>query len=169
MNNALAAWILPLTSGLEVAIGDQELVYVMPEAGIMLPVPRAPRVALGVLDWDGQLVPVLDLARTLMPASPAVHRITALVALGRDSRRKAAAELGALALRDVPRRHEVPPEAQCSLPQALWPHCRYFSACFEREHLPPVPVLDLARWFGAVQAETADEPDAQDFSAVLLA
>jgi chemotaxis signal transduction protein len=116
------------------------------------PVPGGAAHALGLMPWQGQRLPLIDLDRLAgQPAStPAVARYALVVAYqiapGQPVRH------GALALHELPQTVQVADADCCALPAegaALW--SRAALSCF-RHAGRAVPVLDTARLFGASHA-----------------
>ena len=110
------------------------------------PVPGAPRHAIGLLEWQGVRIPLIDVA-VLMGASPPREREPryALV-VATQAEPGAPIEHGALALDTLPETVDVLDTAACDIPQGpVWR--RVAVSCFEKDGLP-VPILDTARIFG---------------------
>lgn len=112
-------------------------------------VPGAAGYAWGLLGWQGQRIPMIDL-EALCRAQPhderaAAPRYALVVAFQRGPRQ--AVEHGAIGLSEMPQTVTVRDAAACGLPQdsPLWP--RVALACF-RHGEQAVPVVDTGRLFG---------------------
>ena len=110
-----------------------------------VPVPGAPAHALGLLQWQGKRIALIDLD-VLVGASQAV-RTTPRYALVLAFQRAPGAPLehGAVALDALPQTISVTDDSACELPAGSV-RMRLATACFRHEGLP-VPVLDSASLF----------------------
>lgn len=138
-----SAWLLTLDGGLQVAVGEQEMVHLvqLPPVFEIVDVPAYCRY---VLLWQGDVVPVLDLAAWASgrPATP-TSTITGIFAY----QTKDAIAYGALPLLTVPARRRVRDEQACALPdQPVDGWARIALSCFS-ESDKQVPILDLRRLF----------------------
>lgn len=139
-------WLLGLPGQRTVAIGERELIHILPEAPLLYEIPRAPRHARRALAWQARILPVLDLAELFHAA--ALDADTPLVGVV-AYRAAGVARLGALALHGVPRRFETSDTQSCELPpalQALAPGCL---SCLEHPDHGAVPILHLSALFSA--------------------
>jgi chemotaxis signal transduction protein len=119
----------------------QEIVE-LPKA---VPVPGAPRHALGLMAWQGSRIPLIDVAVLLGAAQSREQQSRYALVVAMQPAPGAAVEYGALALDSLPESMEVPDSAACELPQSqAWQ--RVAISCFE-QHGVPVPILDTARLF----------------------
>lgn len=120
-----------------------------------VPVPGMPAFCLGLLNWQGRQLPLLDLLAYLKGAGvtgvarAATH---ALIVAYQDPSSTGVA-YGALCAPFLMRLTQVRDSQQCPLPTdcPLWP--RLAIACFE-DRGRAVPVVDLARLFARPQSPT---------------
>ncbi len=124
-------------------------------------VPGAAHYAHGMLNWEGMLLPLIDLDILLhgsIAARPVPLRYALIVAYQRIA--PCPLEYGAIGLAELPFTIAVGDEAQCELPgdSTLWP--RLALSCFRHEGRS-VPVVDTGRLFGSrhrAQVEWQEEP-----------
>ncbi len=139
------AWLLSITGGLTVAVAEQDVIYVFPEVPEVFPIPQTPAHVSGVLTWQQQLVPVIDLgvyqAAEQVDSASVRIKVTVLLALA-DSK------LAAMELEQIPERAEVADSSQCELPASLHVWDRLASSCFMHKTHGAVPILDLNLAFG---------------------
>jgi chemotaxis signal transduction protein len=143
----VSAWLLSL-GGAWAAIGEGEMVHLLADPPTLHTIPRSPAYCREVLIWEGEILPLMDLARRVHgdPRAPAGPRgpiaITAFA--GPPG---ALPGHGALLLHAPPVRIRVSDAQACPLPEpeAAWRPLTI--SCFEQEGLGPIPVLDLARVF----------------------
>ncbi len=125
-------------------------------------VPGAAHYAHGMLNWEGMLLPLIDLDILLHSGSIAARQAPPRYALIVAYQRIAPGplEYGAIGLAELPLTIAVGDEAQCELPKdsALWP--RLALSCFRHEG-SSVPIIDTSRLFGSchrMQVESQEEP-----------
>jgi chemotaxis signal transduction protein len=151
-----SAWILPITQTVSAAVGEFELVHVLPDHPAAFDIPQAPHYCRQVMVWQNRIVPLMDLAmRFQVPgwepeekSGTAANRVIGILAYRAEGAESL--EYGALILSAIPRRCEVNDEQACPLPPWLTPWRRYASACFRPEgpH-SAIPVLRLDRLFSS--------------------
>jgi chemotaxis signal transduction protein len=146
------AWLLNVDAGVPAAVGELEMVHLLPDAPTLYEIPRSPGHCRKVLVWQDAVLPLLDLNARLSLAGTAVtaegqgvHAQIALCAY--RAAPGAAQQLGALLLRDIPHRIRVRDADARELPEALLAWRPYAISCFEHATLGPIPVLDLYRVF----------------------
>ena len=113
----------------------------------VVPVPGAASHAVGLLLWQEQWLPLIDLACLFGAADTvATPRYVLVVAYQRAPRQ--ALEYGAIALSRLPETVFVSDDSACELPEdnPLWP--RISLSCF-RHRDTPTPIVDTGRLFGA--------------------
>jgi chemotaxis signal transduction protein len=148
------AWLLPITGTITAAVGEFELVHILPDPPALFGVPRAPHYCREVLVWQGRILPLMDLAARFdapgrKPALDAARVIVGIVAY-RPEQGADALGYGGLALHSVPQRCRVGDDQACSLPPWLAAWTPYVSACFQPEGpRSAVPVLRLERLFAS--------------------
>ena len=149
-----AAWLLPLSSGLRAAIGESEILYVLPDRPTLHRVPLAPEHAQHVIVWEKRIVPLIYVGQLFAAPGAEASRpvVVAIVAVGADAGPSDDFSLGALLLRAVPKRIEVSDASECELPAALAAWENLLSACFLlAEENMAVPILNLAALFMPAQ------------------
>lgn len=146
------AWLLELGPAQYAAVGERELVHVLPDEPRIFPVPGSPTHVRGAIAWQGTVLPALDLDiwlnRPVQAAhaalDPNVKQVMVIVAF-RSAGESIA--LGSMLLRQVPQRLVVNDGQDCPLPArpSAWRDVAH--ACFEHEKFGPVPILDLRAIF----------------------
>jgi chemotaxis signal transduction protein len=140
------AWLLDLGDGLHAAVGELELVHVLPDPPTLFEIPQSPAYCRKVLVWEGEMLPLMNLAMRLsvlaVPKSQVLVAITAF-----QEHPGAALRHGALLLGAPPVQIRVNDSLACELPEAQPDWQRLAIACFRRSDLGPVPVLDLEKVF----------------------
>lgn len=151
-----SAWLLELSGGARVAVGEQELLYVIPEEPVLHEVPYAPPHARHIVVWQDRILPLADPGQLLPPADDAavaafgsvrsLEHLLAIVAF--DDQRSATPGVGALLLRAVPSRIFVRDDWVCAIPAATYPVGHLLKTCFVHPDWGTTPILDLAALFG---------------------
>ena len=145
------AWILPLDEGRHVAIGEHELVHIIPAWVRLQSIPLCPVYCHKVFTWQGQLIPVFDLqiwlrqrdsvaADTAQDSTP----IICIVAYEDDNRN---VNYGGMLLSALPFRTEVSDTQLCDFPEDDGRWNTIAVSCFSAPDGSPSPVLDLPRMF----------------------
>lgn len=124
--------------------------YALVEKPAFVEVPGGARYAYGLLTWQEDRLPLLDLDTLLHPdqrARPLAAPNYALV-LAYQREPKGPLAYGTIALATLPQTIEIGDEAQCELPgdSRLWPLLAL--SCFLHEG-QAVPILDTGRLFSA--------------------
>lgn len=142
------AWLLDLGRGLHAAVGELEMVHVLPDAPTLFEVPQTPDYCRQVLVWQGEVLPLMDVAMRLVarPASESGSR-GLIVVTAFQQYPGAAPRHGALLLSTAPVRIRVNDAQACELPESQPVWRRLAVACFEHSDRGPVPVLDLRALF----------------------
>jgi len=149
------AWMLPLGKGRHAAIGEYEMVHIIPEWVRLQSIPLCPVYCHKVLMWQGQLIPVFDLqawlrtqtgivADTAQDAMP----IICIVAYEDDNR---TVGYGGILLSALPFRTDVLDDQLCDFPDDDDRWSAIAVSCFSDPGGGPAPVLDLARIFTSTQ------------------
>lgn len=139
------AWLLELGGGLRVAVGELELVHVLPAPQNAYLVGGAPAYCRHVLLWENEVVPILDLASWLGVERDAKRSYCAIVRYRTGGGRELG--FGSVLTGAVPKRIDVDDEQACDPPQegtAAWRAVAI--GCFEQEGRR-VPILDLPHVF----------------------
>jgi len=143
--NEVNAWLLDLGGGLHGAVGELEMVHVLPDAPAIYEIPQSPDYCRQVLIWQGEVLPLMDLAKRLAPGMvgpPDGVRDRAVIAAfqrhpGEEPHH------GGLLLRGMPVRIAVSDTEACELPESLQAWRPYAMSCFDYLGIGPVPVLNL--------------------------
>ena len=152
MNGASCkAWILPLAGGRHAAVGEQEMVHIIPEWVRLQPIPRCPAHCHRVFVWQGQLVPVFDLhafifrrdAATVDNSPDAAPIISIVAYTDADD----TVCLGGLLAGAIPFRTVVVDDQFCDFPDGADRWSKIAASCFTDPAAGPTPVLDLPRIF----------------------
>jgi chemotaxis signal transduction protein len=146
------AWLLHLHHGQCAAVGEREILYVLPDRAALHPIPCAPAYAANVIIWERRIVPLMDAGLLLLDPDVGVggtrmltlHDVIAIVAYT-DAHGETG--VGALLLRQVPERVQVSDDWAHDLPAALETSSRYVAACFAHPQHGIVPILDLVTLF----------------------
>jgi chemotaxis signal transduction protein len=145
------AWLLPLGEGRLVAIGEYEMVHIIPEWVRLQSIPHCPAYCHKVFMWQGHLIPVFDLQAwlhqrgnvaedTAQDSSP----IICIVAYKDDNRN---VSFGGMLLSALPYRCEVYDSQICDYPEEEDRWRSIAVSCFSGPNGMPSPVLDLSRIF----------------------
>ena len=113
-------------------------------------VPGAARHAIGLLEWQGRRIPLIDAASLLAnePAHSAAPRYALVVAM--QSTPGAPIEHGAIALESLPNSINIDDATWCSAPEeGRWESMAI--SCFKQDG-HAVPVVDTAKLFARVSA-----------------
>lgn len=142
--NVSTAWLLNVGAERPVAIGERELLHLVPEPELFS-VPLAPSHCARVLPWQGQLLPVWDLGVWLDHTATERHPGVAAI-VGYQSRPGDTPQLGAIVLAKPPTRITVADSQACPLPADTPQLSTIAIACFLRDQLP-IPILDIHTLF----------------------
>lgn len=151
------AWIFRITPSISAAVGELELVHLLPEHPILYAVPQAPHYCRHVMVWRQKIVPVMNLAARLQTAAgrgetattptPDTHQRLGIFAYRDDAAKPA---YGALFLASLPRRYAVSDAQMCRLPADFTTWTPYVMSCFQdRTAEQAIPILNLNRVFSA--------------------
>jgi chemotaxis signal transduction protein len=103
------AWLLDCGGGTRVAVALPSLLHLIEDSSQLCRVPVVPRHLAHVLLWQQRVFPVIDLALLMTGKVPAAAR-TYICMLGwRDASEQS--EYGALLVRELPRRLQIPDQA----------------------------------------------------------
>lgn len=143
------AWILSITDTLFAAVGEFELVHVLPDSVELHKVPKAPHYCQQVFVWQNKVIPVMDLAARFgfqQKSTTNAHSFISIFAYRAET--TGLIEFGALMLADTPRRKEISDEQSCALTTDLYAWRQYFKSCFKDSGTQKeTPVLRLERLF----------------------
>ena len=139
------AWMVSFRGDTRAAVGELELVHVLPDTPPLFPIMKAPGHCREVFLWEGRVLALFDLALWLgEPSAPddddhvGVFRYRAAPG--------APLGYGALRIHGAPRQVLVSDGQACQLPDEAAALRPLVSACFDYGGRA-VPVLDLARLF----------------------
>lgn len=140
------AWMVSFRGDHRAAVGERELVHVLPDTPPLFPVMKAPRHCRQVFVWEGHVLPVYDLSMWL--GAPSAHGDDDHLGVFRY-RPAAGAPLayGALVIEGAPRQVLVNDSQARELPEDAKAWRPVVDACFDYGGRA-VPVLNLARLFG---------------------
>ena len=144
------AWIVHLDGRLWVAMGEHEMVHFI-EHPVCKDIPHTPTHCHQILWWEGECLPVLDLAAWL--TGQPVERTHAAVGIVRwQERSEAAPQYGALLCTGIPQKLQVKDEQICDLPvePAGW---RVVAVSCFRHNALSVPIVDVPYIFSDVLAK----------------
>ena len=150
-------WILQLQGDQYVAIGELELVHVIPDSPELFSVPQSPYYCRYVVIWHGQLLPVMDLASCLagkdFRSQVGISGLKTLVAvIAYQAHRQDEAQYGALLLSKLPERIKVGDAQACTLPEHPEEWATLAISCFAHPNYGPIPILDLPYIFSSALA-----------------
>lgn len=139
------AWMMPLRGDLRAAVGELELVHVLPDPPELFTVLKAPRHCRQVFLWEGHVLPVFDLSR-LLGADPHEGENAHIGVFRYRPGPGQALRYGGLLIHGAPRQVLVNDSQACELPSGHDAWRRVANACFDYGGRP-VPVLNLPRIF----------------------
>lgn len=140
------AWMVAFRGDHRAAVGELELMHVLPDAPALHPVIKAPRHCRQVFLWQGRVLPVFDLSLWLGEDPDGAENAHLGVFRYRPAP-GASLHYGSLIIEGAPRQVLVNDAQACDLPDAVESWRQVASACFDYAGRP-VPVLNLARIFG---------------------
>ena len=155
------AWLLELNDGLLAAVGELELIHLLPDKPLLFELPQSPVYCRSLCVWRGEILPLMDLAaRILELPTRTGEGLLAVVAFQKYPGAKI--HHGALVLNAPPIRIHVNDSQSCDLPDSpvIWQDLAI--ACFELAERGPVPILDLVRVYSQPPADTLVESNLTD-------
>ncbi len=150
--SACTAWLLNLRGGLSAAVGELELIHIIPFAPLLFEVPVSPRYCRNVVLWHDHIVPLMDLtarvtSRVVEQAVPIAGMQYLVGIVAHQERAGGSVQYGALSMDKPPVHIQVGAGQACDLPASLQGWRRIAISCFEHPGHGPVPVLDLPAVF----------------------
>jgi len=147
------AWLLPLSGGRHAAIGEQEMVHIIPEWVRLQPIPYSPGHCHKVFIWQGQLIPVFDLHAYIHPqdvtATDTALDVSPIISIVAYTDADDAVGFGGLLLGALPFRTDVVDDQLCDFPDSEDRWQNIAVSCFSDPAGGSTPVLDLPRIFGS--------------------
>jgi len=137
------AWILDFGMGYKAAVGSRELLHLI-DVPASFVVPCTPSYCHRVLFWQGNLLPLMDIAARLCGTA---QQSSFVAVVGFQQRRGEYPQFGALQLASPPEKVAVSDDQACGLPgdNRVWNE--FAISCFDHLGLA-VPVLNVKRLFG---------------------
>jgi chemotaxis signal transduction protein len=140
------AWIVSLTNNLSVAVGEFELVHILPDLPVLIDIPQTPSYCHQVFIWQHKIVPVMNIAMRFATIESNSNPVMAIFAYRTET---GSVEYGALLLTTMPRRVEVSNKQACALPTDLQLWLPYIRCCFQETEDNVIPILNLEQLFAA--------------------
>lgn len=140
------AWMVAFRGGHKAAVGELELMHVLPDPPRLFPVLTASRHCRQVFLWEGHLLPVLDLSLWLGVAPDDGDKAYLGVFRYRPGPGEAL-RYGSLIIEGAPRQVLVSDSHACDLPGDRESWRQVARSCFDYAG-DAVPVLNLQRIFG---------------------
>jgi len=139
------AWLLECGESLLIAVGDHEMAEYVQQQNFYT-VPGSPAYCSSVIVWQGNIVPVMDLARLQGAASTASHANSLLCVLRYQPAPNTAVMNLAVRVTRAPQKIKVNDEHACEIPEELQASAlgQVNLACFNYDE-KPVLIVDLAR------------------------
>jgi hypothetical protein len=156
MTNAVA-WIVPLPGNVWIAVGNLELVHVLPDMPARSVIADAPAFLNEAISWDGSTIPVFDAGRF----NRGIEKISETVYYGVLRYRPTPSgpqQFGAMKMTAIPQRVAVDDQMACDLPESHHHWRPYSVSCFTLDGRA-VPVLDLARLFSQTRLTSNSDPE----------
>ena len=151
------AWMLPLAEGAHAAIGEYEMVHIIPEWVRLQAIPRCPEYCHKVFTWQGQLIPIFDPHVYIRPkgqvAADAAQNTTPVICIVayEDDNHKVC--YGGLLLNAIPFRTDVVDVQLCDFPDGNGKWNNIAVSCFSDPVGGRTPILDLPRIFCSAPRE----------------
>lgn len=145
--SACFAWLLELDGGRFAAVGELEMVHVMPQSAALFTIPETPAYCCRIVAFDGALVPVMNLGARIGVAADSAASADAYFGICCYEDERHAAHYGALSLARAPLRVQVDDAQACPLPEDEPGWRRFAVSCFDHPGDGAVPILDLATVF----------------------
>jgi chemotaxis signal transduction protein len=140
------AWIISLTDNVSAAVGEFELVHILPDIPVLIEIPKTPIYCNKVFVWQHKIIPMMDIAVRFASTQSNTNPIVGIFAYRTQA---GLVEYGALLLTTMPRRLEVSDEQACALPTDLQHWRPYIKCCFQETQDQVIPILNIERLFVA--------------------
>lgn len=145
-----SAWTLTFEEGIYAAVGEREMVHILPDPPNLFEIPETPAYCRNVLVWQGQILPLIDLSiyvegRPWNEPRSSPNTLVGIVAYQANAGE--APRYGGLLLLQAPVRVSVTDQQACTLPERLRSWAPLAISCFQDSTHGPIPILDLKRVF----------------------
>ena len=144
------AWIIGFPGDHLAAVGELELVHVLPDEPEGFDVPGSPWYCHRVILWEDNVVPIIDVGKMLGAGQETRGRRHCGIVRYRlwptDHQR-----FGAFLMDRLPQRVDVDDASAYALPDKLAPWRDFVISCFLHENRP-VPILDIGSLFSDARA-----------------
>jgi len=143
------SWIISITDTLSAAVGEFELIHVLPDYPELITVPKTPLYCRQVFVWQNKIIPVMNLAERFgLETNAAGNDRSVMTIFAYRTEKTALPEYAALCLNTTPKRSEVADTQACSLPAELSSWTNYVRCCFQdTESQQAIPILKLEHLF----------------------
>jgi chemotaxis signal transduction protein len=150
LNMTATAWIISITPTLTIAVGEFELVHILPDRPALQKIPKSPAYCEHVLVWENKIIPVMDLSLRFEFSSNRYliyeNTIIGIVAYRTDDTGKPG--FGAFFMNATPHRIDVSDSQASDLPESFksWKH--YVISSFKiEEKMEQTVIIRLNRLF----------------------
>ena len=160
------AWLLTITEGSHVAIGNLEMIHLHPEVPDLIAIANKGDYCQHQIIWQEQHLPLLDMA-LLLCGEPSGDKTTDnpenifLCVVSYMSQQDNVQEYGAILSSQLPVRIKVDDEQACELPDSPETWSMLAISCFSHDTYGVVPILDLPRIFSTQVDADLSDPDQQ--------
>jgi chemotaxis signal transduction protein len=143
------AWIISITDTVSVAVGEFELVHILPDNPKLFSLPQAPHYCQQVFVWQNKIIPLMNLAEKFgLEKNSTTGEQFAVSIFAYRTEKTGQPEYGALLSNAIPHRCEVSDKQACQLPTELYLWRHYVRCCFQDTDTQKViPILKLDRLF----------------------
>jgi chemotaxis signal transduction protein len=138
----LNAWLLDFGHTLRAAVGTRVLLHIIDNPKLHI-VPCTPAYCRSVVSWQGQLLPVMDMA-SILDGNPQIPLLLAIA--GYQDQTENITRFGAFLLSAPPTAIAVADTQSCPLPEQPISWNKFALSCFNY-HDEAIPILNLARIF----------------------
>lgn len=131
------------------AIGEMEMMHIIPRKPYFHHVPLSPVYCHLVFLWQNEIIPVLDLNAYFDVGDDDINDFERFTCIINYSNENGKVSFGGLLLSSIPVRISVADEQACELPDDIR-NLHYFSrSCFYTPDSGATPILNLSRLFSA--------------------
>ena len=150
------AWLLSFSDQYKAAIGNMEMVHILPVVPELTEISQLPNYCKYSIDWEGQVLPVMNIVsflagETEQQANETCYnnKLIGIVAYNHLENNKQS--YGAFLLDKVPVRIEVDDKQASDLPESPAAWEKIAISCFEHNKGEYVPILDIPGIFSGIQ------------------